>query len=126
MSEKTIEQLPGFREIVSWPKEPRRPFAINAVWLYRNGTVQVDIAAVEGEPLTFFFESHLGRLCYGHSEIDDDAAFIRPRSPFENELFEALETGTFCFSEIMTTNEQRLLKGCLERARVYSGLPLLD
>lgn len=111
--------IPGYSELSGWPKPPIFPEQITEICLYRDGTV---VVVINGD-VEFFFERSLGRLCYGESHRDEEAAFIKKGSLFETELYSYLEEArkilsadTFSISDIKLFNE------CFSKAKIYSGV----
>lgn len=119
MREPVDSSIPGYSELTGWPELPLYPEKITEICLYRDGTVVVVIHGGLG----FCFEPNLGRLCYGESHRDDNAAFIKKGSPFEAELYSYLEAARKKLStEEFAKSDIKLFNNCFSRAKVYSGV----
>ena len=111
--------IPGYSELIGWPKKPLFPEQITEICLYRDGTV---VVVVSGD-IEFFFERSLGRLCYGQSHTDEAAAFIKKGSSFESELYAYLEAARIRLSaDAFAISDIKLFNDCFARAKTYAGV----
>jgi Zn-dependent M28 family amino/carboxypeptidase len=89
--------IPGYPELLDWPRAPVPPIQIANCGRYRDGgpqggTYYVDLVDAEGNRFAFFFDRFLGRLCYGSAtESGHDAAFLRRGSRIEQEAIALIE-----------------------------------
>lgn len=89
--------IPGFAEIDEWPITPTPPMSIAQFDRYRDGgpmggTVFVIIADSAQQRYQIFFDSFLGRLCFGATHHQDDgAAFVKVGSSMESQIIEMLD-----------------------------------
>ncbi|MFM2477723.1 hypothetical protein [Celerinatantimonas sp. MCCC 1A17872] len=119
MSEPFDRSIPGYTELTDWPKPPLYPEKITEICLYRNGAV---VVVIHGG-LSFNFEPSLGRLCYGESHRDENAAFIKKDSPFEAQLYAYLEAARKKLShEEFSVSDIKLFNNCFSKAKVYSSV----
>ena len=124
MKKSVDDSIPDYRELSSWPIPPAFPAQILGIWIYRDGgTVGVTIQGHQGQAIEFFFDRFLGRLCYGLSETETDAAYIKKGSTFEKEIFDYLESARKKLSLAdFSTSKIQIFNEYLTRARVYSGV----
>lgn len=114
--------IPGFTELLDWPKEPGYPEEISRISLYRDGPVVVSIKSTTGDDIDFFFEPTLGRLCYGRGHRKADAAFIRKGTIFEKEVYSYFEIARRKLSiRNFSVIEIELFNDCFNTAKVHSG-----
>ncbi len=65
----------------------------------------LDLVDSNGTVFNFFFDRFLGRLCFGSTEDDEDAAFLKNGSRIQTEAFDIIETlcnGRDEYSEIQS------------------------
>ncbi|GAA2631589.1 hypothetical protein SMC26_21935 [Actinomadura fulvescens] len=83
-----FEGVPGSPEVSIWHVPPRMPLRITQTDIYRDGgTAMMTVRDSADQQWTFCFDRFLGRLCTGAHPNEDDAAFIRPGSQLEADLF---------------------------------------
>lgn len=84
--------VPGSPEVSTWHVQPEWPLRITHADIYRDGgTGLMHVQDATGRQWAFCFDKFLGRLCTGAHPSDDDAAFVRPGSPLEADLFKLME-----------------------------------
>lgn len=83
-----FEGVPGSPEVSTWHVPPQMPLRITHTDIYRDGgTGMMTVRDSVDRRWTFCFDTFLGRLCTGAHPCDDDAAFVRPGSQLETDLF---------------------------------------
>nr|WP_086938617.1 hypothetical protein [Thaumasiovibrio occultus] len=127
-------RVPGFTTLSGWLTPPHFPEEISGIWVYRaGGHVGVTVKAQDGGEIPFFFDSQLGRLCYGENEHADNAAFIQRGSAFEADVFayltaarqrlstcspDASEAGTTC---AVTPSELEIFDRYFHQAKAFTA-----
>ena len=91
----TDDAIPGFAELSDWPIPPTLPLRIGDHGSYRDPrpycTYYLNLIDSQGAKYCFFFDRFLGRLCYGQSDEDDNAAYLKKGSVLQIEAFSIIE-----------------------------------
>lgn len=122
------DPIPGYFELSDWPVPVKPPFRLVEIVIFRCGelrsTVCIYLKDANHQKLPFFFDSFLGRLCFGEeNHRTDSAAYITSNSKLEREAFAAIEDALQRCQPgyIYNASELSILRECLERAKVYTG-----
>ncbi|MFC5185834.1 hypothetical protein [Actinomadura harenae] len=121
--------VPGSPEVSTWHVRPEPPLCITEADIYRDGgTGMMTVRDAVGRKWAFCFDKFLGRLCTGAHPSGDDAAFVRPGSPLEDDLFDLMEQTVEQYNRDRTAISARLGLAHLDRlphfhrrALVHSG-----